>query len=200
MAFIVIGMVLFALSHSFTADPRVKQWIQQRMGERAYQGWYRFLYNLFAVVTLAPIMVYIWITGSVIYAVPPEVEDIFYVLQLIGSIGVVISLLQIDLMRFVGIAQIIAYLRNEPLPLPPEKLQTRGLYRLVRHPLYFFSLMSLWFISPMTDTMLVFNVAATLYFVVGSLIEEKRMLRYFGEEYRAYQAQVAWMIPLLRFK
>lgn len=200
MALIVIGMLVFALSHSLTADPKVKSWIQQRMGERAYQGWYRFLYNLVSVVVLAPIMLHIWLSGKVIYSVPAEIETVFYVLQLIGSIGLVVSLLQIDVLRFAGIRQIIAYFRGDPLPLPPEKLQTGGLYRLVRHPLYLFSLMSLWFISPMTDTMLIFNIAATLYFVFGSLIEERRMLRYFGDEYRAYQAQVAWLIPFLRLK
>ncbi len=200
MALIVIGMLVFALSHSLTADPKVKNWMQQRMGERAYQGWYRLLYNLLSVIVLAPIMLYIWLSGTVIYSVSVEVEAIFYILQLVGSIGLVVSLLQIDLLRFAGIRQMIAYFRNEPLPLPPEKLQTGGLYRLVRHPLYFFSLLSVWFISPMTDTMLVFNIAATLYFVFGSLIEERRMVRYFGDEYRAYQAQVAWLIPFLRLK
>lgn len=200
MALIVIGMVIFALSHSLTADPKLKYWVQQQMGERAYQGWYRLLYNLVSVITLAPIMVVIWRTGSIIYAVPADMALLFTVCQFIGSIGLVISLLQIDLLRFAGLAQVIAYFRGESLPLPPEKLQTGGLYRLVRHPLYFFSLLSIWFISPMTDTMLVFNIAATLYFVFGSLIEERRMLRYFGDEYRDYQARVAWLIPLLRLK
>jgi methanethiol S-methyltransferase len=200
MALILAGMLAFALIHSLTADPRAKNWFINRFGEYAYHGWYRLIYNLLSVVILAPIMLIIGQDKHVLYAIPAEFGFVFSVLQLIGSIGVVISLLQINILRFAGITQLVAYLRGTALPLPTEKLKTGGLYAFVRHPLYFFALLSLWFISPMTGLMFAFNIAATAYFVIGSLIEEQRMLRYFGAEYATYRRRVGWLLPIPRWR
>jgi protein-S-isoprenylcysteine O-methyltransferase Ste14 len=200
MALIVAGMLAFALIHSLTADPRAKNWFISRFGEYAFHGWYRLLYNLLSVAMLAPMMLVIGRDTQIIYTVPEGLSPIFGVIQLIGSIGVVVSLLQIDILRFAGIRQGVAFLRGEVLPLPLEQLKTGGLYAFVRHPLYFFALLSLWFISPLTGLMFVFNIAATTYFVIGSLIEEQRMLRYFGAEYAAYRRRVGWLLPIPRWR
>lgn len=198
MVIIVTGMLAFALIHSLTAGARFKNWFKQQYGERAYHGLYRVCYNLLSVLILAPIMLTIWLNGNVLYTIPADWWPVFDGLQLTGSIGLVIALLQIDLFRFAGLTQLVALWRGDPLPLPPEKLQTRGLYAVVRHPLYLFSLLALWFIYPMTDLMLVFNMAATLYFFIGSFYEEQRMVQAFGSEYEHYRQRVAWLIPFLR--
>ena len=90
----------------------------------------------------------------------------------------------------------MAYFSGGQLPLADEALQTDGLYGWVRHPLYFFSLLALWFSPTMTDALLMFNIAATLYFVFGSLIEEQRMVNAYGDIYKQYQQNTSWMIPL----
>jgi protein-S-isoprenylcysteine O-methyltransferase Ste14 len=118
----------------------------------------------------------------------------------VGLIGLVVSLLQINLGQFTGLSQVRAYVAGDPLPLPIEPLQTKGMYALVRHPLYLFSLMILWPVSSMTDTMLAFNIAATLYFVIGSRYEERRLTEAFGQPYRAYQQRVAWLIPFVKLR
>jgi len=73
-----------------------------------------------------------------------------------------------------------------------------GMYRFVRHPLYFFSLLALWSMPVMTVNLLMFNIGATLYFVIGSRVEERRLVQSYGEAYRAYQQRVPGLIPLLR--
>ena len=49
-----------------------------------------------------------------------------------------------------------------------------GVYGLVRHPLYFFSLLVLWFTPQMTLHWLVFVILATVYFLVGSRLRSGR--------------------------
>ncbi|MCU0511593.1 MAG: DUF1295 domain-containing protein [Anaerolineae bacterium] len=198
MLTILAGMLVFALLHSLTADARCKAWVMQRSGERAYHGFYRLAYNALSVLLLAPVALAAWSDSRVLYSVPPAFTGVLALLQLTGSLGLVLALLQIDLLRFAGVRQAVAYLRGQPLPLPPEALQTGGLYALVRHPLYLFALLALWCLSPMTETLFWFNSAATLYFIVGSWLEEQRMLRDFGAEYRAYQQRVPWMLPVPR--
>jgi protein-S-isoprenylcysteine O-methyltransferase Ste14 len=65
----------------------------------------------------------------------------------------------------------------------------------VRHPLYLFSLLAIWPSPIMTESLLAFNAAATLYFVVGSRLEEKRLIAAFGQTYLDYQRRVPWLIP-----
>jgi len=200
MVFVFIGMLAFAALHSVTADQRVKQAFKNRFGERAFHGLYRLIYNLVALITIAPVMLFIWLGGDVIWVAPESLEPPFLLVQLVGTIGVGISLLQINLGQFSGLSQFYAYLTDKPLPLPAEKLKKRGMYQFVRHPLYLFSLMAMWPVLAMTDALLAFNIGATLYFIIGSLWEEKRMIAAYGDEYRAYRDRVPWLIPFLRIK
>jgi protein-S-isoprenylcysteine O-methyltransferase Ste14 len=71
----------------------------------------------------------------------------------------------------------------------------RGFYCYVRHPIYSFSLLLLWLTPAMTVNLLTVYVLTTLYFYVGSLHEERRLLAEFGEAYRDYQQQVPRLIP-----
>ncbi|WP_372845999.1 FAD-dependent monooxygenase [Pontiella sp.] len=72
---------------------------------------------------------------------------------------------------------------------------TQGLYRHVRQPIYISFAMLLWLTSTLTPDGLALAVAWTGYCVVGSAIKEKRFLRYFGDAFRNYQAQVPFWIP-----
>ena len=69
------------------------------------------------------------------------------------------------------------------------QLVTTGLYRIVRHPLYTFSLIALYLTSPMSVNWLAFAVSCNVYFYLGSIFEERKLVREFGDAYRAYQRQ-----------
>ena len=72
---------------------------------------------------------------------------------------------------------------------------TKGLYRYVRQPIYISFALVLWLTSTVTPDGLVLALAWTGYCVVGSALKEKRFLRYFGDAFRKYQAQVPFWIP-----
>lgn len=198
MLLIVLTMIVFAAVHSFMAGADVKAALQRRFGERTVLGFYRLVFNIIAVITFAPAF-YIAATqpDRVLWQLESVVGVVALSIQVIGFIGLVVSLVAIDLGQFSGISQARAYWRGDQLPLPTEPLQVRGVYALVRHPLYLFSLMVLWPVSTMTDTYFVLVVASTLYFTLGSLLEEKRLVRVFGQQYVDYQRQVPWLIPFL---
>jgi protein-S-isoprenylcysteine O-methyltransferase Ste14 len=134
----------------------------------------------------------------IVWEIPASLHAILLIIQVISAIGLIVSLLQIDLLRFLGFRQVKAYLNGDSLPLPTENLQIKGLYRFVRHPLYLFSIVSIWSVSSMADVYLGFCIGATLYFVVGSLYEERRLIKTFGEPYINYQQRVPWLIPFVR--
>lgn len=193
---VLLSMLVFSILHSLLAGQRLKQFFRSRLGERAYYGVYRVGYNLFAAVSLLPV---IWATyflpAPIIWTTEGIIRPALLCVQGVGLAGLLVSLLQIDLGRFLGWSQLRAYLSRQPLPLPPEALQQGGVYALVRHPLYLFSLMVIWPMPVMTDAILMFNIGATLYFVLGSLLEEKRLIAAFGPVYADYQRRVPWLIP-----
>ena len=201
MILIFLALLAFGFAHSWLAGAGIKQTIRQRIGDRAYEGFYRMGYNLFAILTLAPVFALVVIQpGGIVWHVEGVPALILLVIQVLGAIGMTISVLQIDGMRFIGLSQIRAYFSAAPLPLPEEPLQLKGVYALVRHPLYLFSLLMIWPFPTMTEALFAFNLASTLYFVVGSLLEERRLVTAYGDTYRRYQQQVAWLIPIPRIR
>jgi protein-S-isoprenylcysteine O-methyltransferase Ste14 len=189
---------LWAAVHSVTASRRFKEMARKTMGARAYDGTYRLLYNLLAVVRLTPVLIVgsVVLPNTVLWEFSPPLSLLFVGIQLLGLTGLLVSLLQTDAMRFAGLGQFVRYLKGEEDVNLEPVLITGGAYKLVRHPLYFFSLLVLWFAPTMTLSLLLFNVAATIYFWVGSGYEEKRLSAAFGEQYDAYRKTVPRLLPV----
>lgn len=193
---IVGAFVAFAVVHSLVAGSGLKRWLAGHLGERLVHGWYRLAYNVFAGITLLPVLVLVaLLPDRTLYSVGLPWSLLMVAVQLGGIAGLGVSLLMTDIGQFTGISQALAYLAGSPLPLPEPPLQAKGPYALVRHPLYTFSLLAIWPLPLMTVNVLAFNVAATVYFVAGSLVEERRLGRLYGEAYHAYRRRVPWMIP-----
>lgn len=196
---VLVGMLLFASFHSLTAAGAIKRWSRWWLGERFYYGFYRAMYNIISIVTIAPILVYIAKNqGDVVIELGAGWRLPMLVIQVIGMIGFVLSLVQIDIWRFAGLRQMWAYFKGNPLPLPDEPLVEHGVYGLVRHPLYLFSLMLIWSGTSFTEGGLGFNIAVTLYLVIGSFFEEHKMAQSYGQRYRDYRERVPWLIPGVR--
>lgn len=197
IAWIVLAFILWALLHSITAARRFKRWVQRRVGERAFRGFYRLSYNTLSVFTFLPLF-YLLATRIPfisLWRLPAPFSFFFFAAQLVGLVGLVISLLQTDIWRFAGVRQALHYVAGADDPDPPGTLVQSGTYRLMRHPLYFFSMLLIWFTPLMTLNSLVFNLLATAYFLVGAVHEERRLLAEFGDRYRRYREQVPAFLP-----
>lgn len=192
------GMLAYGALHTLMAG-WLKPRFRSRFGQRAYDGLYRMVFNVVSVVTLVPVaLVIVFNAGSVVWQFPTSIAPVLLVVQAVGLIGAGVSLLQIDGSRFLGLRQLMAYTDNQPLPLPDEPLKTDGIYGLVRHPLYFFSLLILWPVPVMTEAYLGFCLGATLYFVIGSVYEERRLVAAFGQQYADYRQRVPRIIPFVK--
>lgn len=193
---VALTMIGYGVMHSWLASTNAKQLIRHWMGERKYYGLYRVIYNLIAIVSLAPVIgLVLFRPGTVIWQITGASQFLLLIIQLVGLAGVIISLTQINLGQFIGLTQASAYFQAKQLPLPKEALQYTGLYRLVRHPLYTFSLLTIWPMSTMTEAWLAFNILVTVYFIVGSKFEEQKLVLTYGDEYRDYQQRIPSLIP-----
>ena len=198
MTTFIITFIIWALLHSLTAANRTKDWVRQRVGERPYQGLYRLFYNVFAVVTFVPVM---WVTAvnlpnTDLWNISAPWSYAANLVQLIGIIGLGIALFQTDFWDFVGLRQAARYLGGEAEINLPPRLVTGGMYALVRHPLYFFSLLVIWFTPAMTRQTLIFNLFTTMYLWAGSRVEERRLTAFFGDIYHDYKQRVPRLFPV----
>jgi methanethiol S-methyltransferase len=199
----LLSFILWAGLHSLTSARRVKGQIARLLGQTAYEGLYRLLYNLFALLTFLPVFyLYMRLPDVVLWRVPRPWNLLASLLQLTGLIGLLYAIWQTDFFAFAGLKQAYRYLRRQPVNASDsqtlgESLVVTGLYRYIRHPLYSFSMLFLWANPTMTRNSLVLAVTFSLYFLLGSMLEERRLGQQFGEAYRTYQAQVPRFIPRL---
>jgi protein-S-isoprenylcysteine O-methyltransferase Ste14 len=198
MILFITTFSLWAGFHSATASLAFKAIIRDILGQRAFDGLYRLAYNIISFVTFIPVITIgaAMLPNKIVWRFDWPLSMAFFAIQGLGAVGLLASVLQTDLLRFAGVGQAIRYLRGDDIINPQPTLVVKGPYRRVRHPLYFFSMIILWFSPVMTVSSLVFNLSATLYFWMGSIFEERRLQRVYGDAYIQYQQKVPRLIPL----
>ena len=200
--FILIFFVLiaFGVIHSWLASHQAKQLAQRLIGVNVATATYRLVFNVLAVVTILPAFYLVFrLPDRELYRFPPPWDSVALGLQVLAALGLVYSVYQMDAWFFLGLRQL-----GEPPQLgvhhsidstSTPQLVTKGLHRFVRHPLYTTSLIVLYLASPMSLNWLSFALSCNVYFFVGSIFEERKLVREFGNAYRAYQQRVPRLLP-----
>jgi protein-S-isoprenylcysteine O-methyltransferase Ste14 len=108
--------------------------------------------------------------------------------QALSVILLAVAFLQTDSLSFMGLRQLYQEERSGALVI-------HGLYKIVRHPLYTFSLLFLWLTPTVSQNSLTVYIGSTLYILIGAYFEERKLLREFGEAYANYQKSTSMLIP-----
>ncbi|HID53949.1 MAG TPA: isoprenylcysteine carboxylmethyltransferase family protein [Anaerolineae bacterium] len=200
IALFIFLFILWAILHSITAGFGMKRLFRQRFGEKAYAGWYRFIFNAFAVLSFTALYLLIptLLPQTVLWTWQPPYIYLAYAMMLIGIVGLTASLWVTNIWDFIGVRQVVWYLRGAKGDIPIPPFTAVGPYALVRHPLYFFTLLVLWANPVMTLGSLIFYAAITLYFWIGSYYEERKLARDYGRPYTEYMQRVPRMIPFTK--
>jgi methanethiol S-methyltransferase len=191
---IFVTLMAFGLIHSLLASHTAKAAAQRLIGRNIATPTYRLLYNVAAIITLAPALYLVFrLPDQELYRFPTPWDSIALGLQVLAAVGLVYAVYQMDAWFFLGLRQL-----GEPSSIDSTstaQLVTTGLYRIVRHPLYTFSLIVLYLASPMSVNWLAFAVSCNLYFYLGSIFEERKLVREFGDAYCAYRQHVPRLLP-----
>lgn len=183
-------LVYFGL-HSLLASIGVKQYVALRW-PRAMPA-YRLVFNVLAAVLLAvPLGLSLTGSGPWFWRWSGVASYLSLLLSVAALAGFLWSLKYYDVREFLGLRQLSE--RNANVD-DQEQFQLSPLHRWVRHPWYFFALVIIW-TRDMNATMLVTAIVVTLYFVIGSRLEEQKPIRYHGEIYRRYRERVPGLVPL----
>lgn len=179
--------------HSLLVSTRIVGWIQCKLGR--YRSFYRLIYNLIALITFIPLLIYTnrLDTDPVIRYSPPW--NILQAILLISTVIVILLAFRVyDPLEFLGIRQII----GTPSSTPGKIVKT-GLLGVVRHPMYLATIIFMWSLNA-TMADIVSRTILTLYIIVGTYLEERKLLAEYGEEYIEYQKQVPMLLPFKRNK
>ncbi len=180
----------FGLGHSLLAGTRAKALLAPALGP-----WYRIAYNLLAVLHISAV----WLAGKWLFggaapfALPDAARAGLTGLSILGIVILLLALRGYDLGRLVGTAQIRDHRLGTGEP-EDEPLRTDGFHAYVRHPLYAGAYMILWG-NAQDPFGLATAIWGSAYLAVGTMFEERRLLKLYGEAYRSYQARVPAIIP-----
>jgi methanethiol S-methyltransferase len=178
-------VTLFALHHSAFAREPIKNRLATLIPTRLLRSVY-----VWVASSLLVFVNWFWQpVGGSLYRVTGWPAWIFATVQIAGIWMIARSARAIDPLELAGI-------RNPKMT--DVELQTRGVYGLVRHPLYFGWALGVFGAAHMTGDRLAFGVLTTSYLVIAIPWEERSLEREFGQSYRLYKQAVRWkMLPYL---
>ena len=196
-----LGFTAYALFHSALLTNWSRTALEAALGKRAFAGLFRLGFALQAGVLLFVYIVYVaglpdvmwgqvgggW--GMLLWVL--RIAALVFIIRCVGSFGSA---------EFLGWAQYRAWRSGQPIPgdgVETGELVVTGPYRYVRHPMYAAGLVALWAEPQLSANRFAFTLAASLYLVLGSLHEERRLQRFYGSAYREYTARTPRLVPRL---
>lgn len=197
---IITSSLIWSVLHSVTASLTAKAFARKVLGDRHADGLYRLLYNIISVVTFLPLMaVTAILPDQPLYRFADSLIPFTILIQVICVIAVLLAVIQVDLWSFVGLRQLLRWLESANKTDSPARLIRSGMFAFMRHPIYFFSLVAIWLIPVMSLNMFTLFICFTIYFWVGSIFEERKLVAEFGEEYKQHQSNVPRIVPFTNF-
>ena len=193
---VVILWTVYCALHSFLICVRFTVLMTRLL--KNYYAFYRLFYVVISLVLLVPLIQF---TGEfespVIMTYDAPLSVARYALMS-GSLALFswAFFFDYDSLSFFGIRQILNFAKPKTAAAPVE-LKRNGLLGMVRHPMYLALILYLWCQTfRMMD--LVVNALLTLYVLIGTWLEERKLVLEFGEAYLRYQRQVPMLIPFAK--
>jgi protein-S-isoprenylcysteine O-methyltransferase Ste14 len=181
---LIIGIfwALYYAIHSAMASERFKLYLRLTMP--ALYPYYRAVYSFFAAINLLLLFWLHLLVPSALLFDPGSAQIVGYLFIFFSAIILLIA----------GKTYGAGFLYREA---KSKDLVLSGLNAYVRHPLYFGVLLFIvgFFLASPNSKNLVFMAVSVLYLIVGSKLEERKLINEFGQEYENYQKRVKMLIP-----
>jgi methanethiol S-methyltransferase len=164
-----------------------------------YYAFYRTFYVVISFALLLPVLSYTGkLADEIVITCQPPWSYFRYALLLLSMLIFLKSFLfDYDPMTFLGIRQIMHFTRKTKEI--NAGISKRGLLGIVRHPMYLATILFLWCQTFRLSDVVV-NVVLTAYVIIGTVLEEKKLVLDFGEAYLHYQQEVPMLIPFLKLR
>jgi methanethiol S-methyltransferase len=184
-------LLLFGLQHSVMARPAFKDWWTRLVPRPIERSAYVLASSLALIALFAlwqPIPIPVWETEGVLAALLMG--------GFVAGVGMVLlSTFLIDHFDLFGVRQAVLYFRGRSYE--HKRFVTPLFYKWIRHPLYVGWMMTFWLTPVMTAGHVLFAAVMTSYILVAIPLEERDLLRFLGEPYRAWRERTPRFVPRL---
>jgi len=181
---------VFAVQHSVMARPGFKQWWTRFVPKPIERSTYVLLSNVAMWLIFwqwRPIGGVVWEAESAL------ARGVLYALFFSGPAIVFYSTVLLDHFDLFGMRQVTLTARKQEYTDLP--FATPGAYKAVRHPLYLGWFVTFWAAPTMTVGHLLFAGVCTAYILVAVQLEERDLIKHFGERYRSYRETTPMFFP-----
>jgi methanethiol S-methyltransferase len=167
---------------------------------KKYYAFYRLFYILISLFLLIPLINYTGQLDNRIIIFYGHYLDILRYILIYGSLLMFFwaFFFDYDSLSFFGIRQILNFGKNKEVVSSIE-IKKSGLLGIMRHPMYLALIIYLW-CHTFKIADIVVNIVLTVYVIIGTILEEKKLVIEFGERYVQYQKEVPMIIPFIKLK
>ena len=184
--------ILWCALHSLLITTTVSSWFSKKGG--LYLALYRLGYILFSILTLIPVLYYQYsLPQRVLFSWHGAMRPIQFFLLAYALILFWYGKKNYDMDFFLGLSQWRDYRERKPVRRIPFRCS--GILRYVRHPWYSGGIALLWALGSITDAGLLGKSILTIYLIIGTLLEERKLRQELGTEYEHYCRQVPMLFP-----
>jgi methanethiol S-methyltransferase len=190
---LAILWITFCVLHSSLISITFTRFLRHKSGD--YYRYHRLVYNIFSIVILIPVVIYsLSIKQEPFFAWNGYLLPVKYLLLFTGILFFVMGAKHYSAAQFIGSAQIKDGTKHILLN-KSGKLSSSGILGVVRHPFYAGTFPLLWS-NDLDITALIINIILSIYVLIGTLLEERKLIAEFGDAYRKYQQKVSMLFPL----
>ena len=200
MDYIVIVLLWtgYCALHSYLISIRFTELVIRYLKD--YYAFYRVFYVVFSLLLLIPLIRYTALfKGEVIISSGMPLSMVRSVLMW-GSLAMFFwsFFFDYDALTFFGIRQMLRFGKTAASN-SSGPIKHHGLLGVVRHPMYLSLIIFLW-CQAFTALDIIVNAVLTVYVLIGTQLEERKLVVEFGDAYVAYQQSVPMLIPFSKRK
>jgi methanethiol S-methyltransferase len=185
----------YCFVHSALISIAVTEFFKRALGN-GYR-FYRLVFNIFSIIALAALVLYSQSSrfqGELIFAWSGNWQIPRYCLIAAAVILVIAGARHYRMSQFLGIRQIFDSKMNRTIS-GSNNIEMTGVLSMMRHPWYTAVFILLW-TGDQNRAAITISLVLSVYLVMGTLLEERKLVLEFGDKYRQYQKQVSMFIPL----
>ena len=186
--------IAYCALHSALISTTFTDFVKTTLGERS--RYHRIFFNLFSVASIIPLLIYsrsATLRMEPLFAWEGTLRIIKYALIGLAAILVLAVGSRYSMSRFLGIEQIRG--RAGRGMTGGGGIDSSGILGVMRHPWYVAVFILLW-VGDLTPSKIIISAILSGYLVIGTLLEERKLVLEFGNRYQKYQAEVSMFIPL----
>ncbi|MCX6149695.1 MAG: NnrU family protein [Ignavibacteriales bacterium] len=198
MKYLILSLMWigYCALHSFLISIKFTNIITRLL--KNFYAFYRLFYVLISLVLLVLLINYTSkYDNEIIISYSSPWSIIRYILMY-GSLLIFFwaFFFNYDSLSFFGIRQILNIGKLKKAN-PSEEIKKNGLLGVIRHPMYLCLIIYLWS-QTFKKIDIIVNAILTIYVIIGTLLEENKLVLEFGDAYLKYQKEVPMLIPFTK--